>query len=122
MKTTLDEQALFDTQQLDIEVGSFSRDSIERTVCGLNGVLSIDLGQRSRKIRQKGTLRARSRVQMDERISKISACMDGRTHTLIAANGCEFSNVRMDSFVVGKEHADGACISIDYEILYTQLA
>lgn len=121
MKTTLDGQMLFDTQQLDIEADSFSRDSIERTVPGLNGVLSIDLGQRSRKIQQKGTLRAKSRIQMDERISKISAYMDGGTHTLIASNSREFTNVRMDSFKVGKEHTDGAGVSIDYEIVYTQL-
>ncbi|MHC4678120.1 MAG: hypothetical protein ACYTEK_05425 [Planctomycetota bacterium] len=122
MRTTLDGQMLFDTQQLDIEAGSFSRDSIERTVPGLNGVLSIDLGQRSRKIRQKGTLRAKSRIQTDERISRISAYMDGGTHTLIAANGREFGNVRMDSFKVGKEHTDGTGISVGYEIVYTQLA
>jgi hypothetical protein len=121
MKTTLDGQMLFDTEQLGIEAGSFSRDSIERTVPGLNGVLSIDLGQRGRKIKQKGTLRAKSRVQMDERISKISAYMDGGAHTLITANGREFTNVRMDSFKVGKEHADGAGVGIDYEIVYTQL-
>ena len=52
MKTTLDEQTLFDEQKLEIEVGSFNRDSIEKTVPGLDGALSIDLGRRSRKIKQ----------------------------------------------------------------------
>jgi hypothetical protein len=122
MRVTLDGQILFDAQPLEIEAGSFSRDSIEKTVPGLNGVLSIDLGRRGRKIKQRGTLRAKSRTQMDERIGKISAYMDGGTHTLVAANGREFGNLRMDSFKVNDECADGAGISVDYEVVYTQLA
>ncbi len=122
MRVTLDGQVLFDAQPLEIEASSLSRDSIERTVPGLNGVLSIDLGQRSRKIRQRGTLRAQSRAQMDQRIAEISAYMDGGTHTLVAANGRQFSNLRMDSFKVDAERADGAGISVDYEVVYAQLA
>jgi len=75
MKVTLDAQK-FDEQALEITADSFSRDSIERSIPGLNGVLSIDLGLRGRKIRQTGTLRAKSRTQLNERISKISAFMD----------------------------------------------
>lgn len=122
MKTTLDGQAMFDDQGLKIEAGSFSRDSIERAVPGLDGVLSIDLGRRSRKIKQSGTLRAMSRSLLNERINSISACMDGGTHTLIGTDGRQFSDLRMDSFNPGKEHVDGAGISVDYEIVYTQLA
>jgi len=121
MKVTLDAQMLFDEQALDISAESFSRDSIERTVPGLNGVLSVDLGLRGRKIRQTGTLRAKSRTQLDERISKITAFMDGDTHTLITGSGREFTNLRMDSFKTSMEHADGTSITIDYEIVYMQL-
>ena len=122
MRVTLDGQVLFDEQTVELYVNSFSRDSVERAVPGLNGVLSIDLGQRGRKIKQTGTLRAKSRSQLDERINDISACMNGDTHTLIAADGRQFSNLRMDSFNIGKEQIDGAGISVDYEIVYTQLA
>lgn len=122
MRVTLDGQALFDAQPLEIEAGSFSRDSIERAIPGLNGVLSIDLGQRGRKIRQRGTLRAQSRALMDQRIGEISAYMDGGTHTLVAANGRQFANLRMDSFKVDNERADGAGVSVRYEIVYKQLA
>ena len=121
MKVTLDTQMLFDEQALEITADSFSRDSIERTVPGLDGMLSIDLGRRGRKIKQTGTLRAKSRVQLDERISKIAAFMDGDTHTLITRSGQEISNLRMDSFKAGTEHADGTGIVTDYEIIYTQL-
>jgi len=122
MKVKLDAQMLIDEQTLEISVGSFSRASIERTVPGLNGVLSIDLGQRGRKIKQIGSLRAKSRAQLDERISKIAAFMDGNTHTL-ATNICqEITNLRMDSFIPVSEQAHGAGIVVDYEIVYTQLA
>ena len=120
MSTTLDGQSLFDEQQLEIEPESISRDSIERTVPGLDGVLSIDLGGRGRKIKQRGVLRAKSRSQMDDRISVISAYMDGDTHTLVTSSGKEFDNLRMDVFKVSKERASGG-VAIDYEIVYTQL-
>lgn len=121
MKTTLDSNILFDEQALEISVKSFSRDSIERTVPGLDGIVSIDLGQRGRKIKQTGTLRAQSRLQLEQRISKIAAFMDGDTHKLITVAGQEFANLRMDSFKTGTEHADGSGIIVDYEIIYTQL-
>ena len=46
MKVTLDTHMLFDEQALEITADSFNRDSIERAVPGLHGVLSIDLGSR----------------------------------------------------------------------------
>lgn len=121
MKATLDGQMLFDEQALEITADTFQRDSIERTAPGLNGVLSIDLGLRGRKIRQIGTLRATSRTQLEDKITKISVFMDGDTHTLITGSGREFTNLRMDSFKTGTESADGTGIITDYEITYTQL-
>ncbi len=121
MSATLDGQSLFDEQQLEIELGGISRDSIERTVPGLNGVLSIDMGGRGRKIKQTGVLRAKSRAQMDDRISAISAYMDGDTHTLVTGDSEEFDNLRMDVFKVTKKRASGSGVAVDYEIIYTQL-
>lgn len=120
MQVTLDGQRVFDEQPLEIRTGSFSRASMERAMPGLDGVLSIDLGRRNRQITQTGTLRAESRLQMDSRIGTISAHMDGNTHTLVAGNR-EFDNLRMDSFKILSEHTDGIGISLDYEIIYTQL-
>ena len=122
MRTTLDGQFLFDEQQLEIKVGSLSRDSLERTIAGLNGVLSIDLGQRSRVIKQMGVLRAPSRSKINEKISAISAYIDGNTHKLVIGSGEEFANLRVDGFKVSKERASGGGVAIDYEIVYTQLA
>ena len=121
MRITLDGQDLFDEQQLEIESGSISRVSIERAVAGLDGVLSIDMGGRGRKIKQKGLLQAKSRTQMNKRINAISAYIDGNTHTLTRSDGEELNNLRMDSFKVSKERASGRGIVVDYEIVYTQL-
>ena len=120
MSATLDGEIVFDEQELKIELGSIRRGSIERTVSGLDGVLSIDLGARGRKIKQSGVLRAQSRSQMNRRISAMSACMDGDIHTLIADDK-EFDGVRMDVFRVSKERTSGSGLCCDYEIVYTQL-
>ncbi len=122
MGATLDGESLFDESGLQFDVGSVSRDSIERKIAGLDGVLSIDLGQRGRKIKQKGVLRVQSRVQLDERISAISAYMDGNTHKLVTEAGDEFDNLRMDIFKISNERQSGNGVCCDYEILYMQLA
>lgn len=121
MSVTLDGDILFDRQQLKIEPGSFNRSTMERAAPGLDGVLSIDLGGRGRKIKQTGTLRTKSRAQMNDRINSISAYLDGNTHTLITGTGQEFDNLRMDSFTLGNERTDGSSIVVDYEIMYMQL-
>lgn len=121
MSVTLDGQEVFDEQGLKIEPGSMRRDSIERTMAGLDGRLSIDMGGRGREIRQRGSLSAPSRAKMKERISAISALMDGGTHTLKTDIGEEFNNIRIDVFKVSKERASGSGVCCDYEIVYTQL-
>ena len=121
MSTVLDGQSIFDEQQLEIELGSVNRASIEKTVPGLDGVLSVDLGRRDRVIKQIGMLRARSRLQMNNRIGLISEYMDGKTHKLLTNSGEEFENLRMDVFKVGNHRPDGSNLVVDYEIVYTQL-
>lgn len=121
MITTLDGKNLFDNQQLEIELGSVSRDSIERTIAGVNGVLSIDLGSRGRVIRQRGVLRAATRAQMDAKINLITANIDGNMHTLATGSGEIFDNLRMDSFKQSKERVAGSGLACDYEIVYRQL-
>jgi hypothetical protein len=121
MNVTLDGNPLFDEQGLEIEVGSHHRACVERAVCGLDGVLSIDLGERTREIRQRGMLRAPSRAAMQARTDSISAFIDGSTHTLRTADGQECRNVRVDSFKRIDEGASGSGIVVEYEIVYTQL-
>jgi hypothetical protein len=118
---SLDGQNLFDEQEPKIEPGSAIRDSVERTMPGLDGVLSIDMGVRGRTIKQTGVLRAKSRSQMDGKIGAISSYMDGDTHTLSTRGGKRFDNLRMDVFRITEEKISGEGICCDYEIVYRQL-
>ncbi len=121
MRTMLDGQTFFDEQLLEIEAGSAERAVKERAVAGLNGVVSIDLGGRARKIKQKGQLRAVSSQQLQERIEQISSLMDGKEHILKTSEGRVFTNMRMDKFKVSERNKSGGGIVVDYEIEYTQL-
>jgi hypothetical protein len=121
MNATLDGQDLFEGHAIEIEAGSLSRDSVEKAAPGLDGVLSIDLGGRGRRIKQRGVLRTTSRSQMDGKIGAISAHIDGKTHTLVDINGGRFEDLRMDAFEVTTEKTSGGGIVADYEIVYTQL-
>ncbi len=121
MRTTLDGQAVFDEQELTISADSPSRASLERSVAGLEGVLSIDLGARSRRVRQTGTLRAAGQAALSTRIDAVAVFLDGQTHTLTTAVGRTYTKLRMDSFRQMDERADGIGIVVEYEIIYTQL-
>lgn len=122
MATTLNGQALFDERSVEIEVGSLSRELIDRSVAGLDGVISIDLGLRGRVIRQKGILRARSKAELIDKIGSIRDYMDGYVYTLIANSGERFDDVRIDAFKTTNERPSGTGMAVDYEINYTQLS
>jgi len=112
---------LFDRQQVEIESDSLRRSSKERSIAGLDGVLSIDLGKRGRRIKQKGTLRAGNTGELLERIAAISAFMDGDTHILSISNDRELNDLRMDSFNTTRERTSSSGVTVDYEIIYLQL-
>ena len=121
MRIILDGDDLFDEQEVKIEVGSISREAVERAVTGLDGVVSIDMGKRSRSIKQRGVITANSRTAMQQRIEAISAYIDGNTHTLVTNYGDEYRDVRVDAFRVKTERTGGNGVTVDYEILYTQM-
>jgi hypothetical protein len=121
MSTILDGKALFDEQDLRIEVDSPQRDSVERSMPGLDGTLSIDLGRRARKLRQRGTLRAASRTQMQIRLLSIESFIDGHSHMLVTADGTTYDEVRMDTLRLLATRPAGPGVMVEYEITYTQL-
>ncbi len=121
MGASLDGVMLFGDGETEIEVGSFAREYVERAAVGLDGVMSIDLGGRGRKIRQKGEIRARSRAELHGKVGEISSFVDGDTHTLVASQGDTFENVRVDSVNVKNERASGSGVVADYEVIYSQL-
>jgi hypothetical protein len=121
MGASLDGIVLFGEGESQIEVGSSTREHIERSAAGLDGVVSIDLGGRGRKIRQKGELRARSKTELNSRVEALSALMDGGTHTLVGSQGQTLENLRIDSVNMENERVSGSGVVADYEIIYTQL-
>lgn len=121
MSTTLDGKALFDERDLRIAADPVERASIERSVAGLDGLASIDLGLRGRKIRQRGMLRATSRAQMDTRIAAIEGLLDGAEHSLRTADGRQYDHLRMDAFTQLGSQVEGTGLVVEYEITYMQL-
>jgi len=121
MRVTLDGEILFDEQGIEFEIGSISRECVERSVPGVNGVLSIDLGRRARGVKQKGVLRAASLAEMEEKTESISAFMDGKTHELENIGGRTMADLRLDSFKITRKEASGTGLCWAYEIVYTQL-
>ncbi len=117
----LDGERIFGGGPVEIKAGSGRRAAVEKSAAGLDGVVSIDMGRRSRQIRQAGELRAKSRADLDSRLAAVSAFMDGKTHKLETDGGREFKNVRMDSFEASGERPSGGGVVADYEIIYTQL-
>lgn len=119
MKATIDETLEFEQEHL--KVGSYRRDAVERSVTGLDGVMSIDLGMRKRQLVQKGILHAGSAESLREKVNSFSKLMDGRTHKLVLGDGSYFGNLRVDVFEVATENHSGMGPSCNFEIRYTQL-
>jgi hypothetical protein len=121
VSTTLDGKALFDERDLRIAVGPLERAAIERSIPGLDGLASIDLGVQGRKVRQRGILRATSREQMDSRLAAIESMLDGATHTLQTSDGRQYADLRIDAFKELDRRHEGSGVVVEYEIVYTQL-
>lgn len=116
----LDGERIFGAGAVEIKAGSSRRAAVEKSAAGLDGEVSIDMGQRSRQIRQSGEIRAASRADLDSRLAAVSAFMDGKTHKL-ETDCSEYENVRMDSFEQGEVRSSGGGVVAGYEIVYTQL-
>lgn len=121
MRVTLDGHDIFNSLDFKIQVGPLRRGSIEKTVCGLDGIVSIDIGSRGRMIKQQGILNAISHKDMQRKIDAINAFVDGRSHRLMTDKGEVFDDLRVDSFKVSDERVSGCEVCCDYEIVYTQL-
>lgn len=119
MKATLDRTIEF--EQTELVVGSWRRDMIERGAAGIDGVVSIDLGKRTREIVQKGLMRAGSRAVLRIKVDYIRAMADGACHTMETADGQRFENMWIDSVKVSSTEYSGSGASCEVEIRYTQL-
>ena len=121
MKANLDNFVYFDSDSFNLQIKSRQRDVAERRAIGLDGAVSIDLGQRTRKLIQTGQLRAANKSSLNEKNADIDEMFDGQMRTLITPAGMMFENLRIDSFQTGAVVVSGSAVSCTYEIVYTQL-
>ena len=103
------------------EAGSVRRGVVERSVGGLDGVGSIDLGGRGRDISVEGILRAASGKGLDCFTDMIEAKMDGGVCVLSVDDSREFSDVRIDVFETSKREFGGSFVSSKCKLQCRQL-
>lgn len=116
-----DSKALFGTGRHVLQPTSWQRESTDRGFAGLDGLMSVDLGKRGRKLKQCGFLAASSVAAIMALIETVSGYIDGQSYTLVDQHGVVYSNVRMDSFRLLSPIAVGNQSQCEYEIIYTQL-
>ena len=119
---TFDGEALFGSGDHLVEPGSWQRSTLERGFGGLSGVVSVDLGRRQRKLKQRGTLSAASVPALLAMTERISAFIDGQAYEMVDQNGSSHGEVRMDSFTLVGSISLANQASCKYEIVYSQLA
>jgi len=119
---TLNNVNLFGNGRHTVQPMSWRRETVDRGFAGLNGVVSIDLGRRERKLKQRGCLRAVSVESLVQMIEDISAYINGQAYELVDHNGVSYVNVRMDSFILLGPITAGNQAGCEYEIIYTQLS
>jgi hypothetical protein len=116
-----DSQAIFGAGRHVLQPMSWRRVSSDRAFSGLDGMMSVDLGLRERKLKQRGSLSAVSVAGLMQLVESISVYIDGQAYTLLDQHGVTYGNVRMDSFRLLGSIAVGNQSQCEYEITYTQL-
>jgi hypothetical protein len=113
-------ERLFATGSHKLRVFAWERQQSERSFGGLSGTFSLDLGRRTRRIRQSGTLSAPGLVALLRMAEAIDRRADGQAHALMDDEGRWYYNVRMDQFSMQEPRRSGGAVSCTYEITYTQ--
>lgn len=116
-----DGQSLFGPGKHKVATGSRQREQAEHSFGGLDGTLSVDLGERKREIVQTGTLNAKSVNHLEAMKAAIEKYINGMAYTLVDQDGQTFEQVRMDRFETPQTVVPANQVRCDYEILYTQL-
>ncbi len=120
MKVVLNGIATFEQRKLTL--GSWRRESVERSAAGVDGTVSIDLGKRSRELVQEAVFRAFNEVQLKAKVDIVRQYMDGSACWFVVQGGQQFDNLRVDSIEVEDKDYSGAGVSCVCEIRYTQLS
>ncbi len=114
-------QDLFGSGPHALCFGPWVRRFQRRGFAGLDGELVIDLGLRSRTIRQTGRLQADSTEGFNALLDAINAHCDGAQHDLTDNHGRTHPRVILESFETITPIRQGRGFHCDYEIEYRQL-
>jgi len=104
-----------------LKAGSVCRQVVERSVNGLDGVGSIELGKRGRDIEIEGVLRGVSGYAMDCFSDMIEAKMDNGLCVLVVDDGREYGDVRIDELEISERQFSGSSVSCKCMIKCKQL-
>jgi len=116
------DEKLFGVGEHKLKFLSWRRETIERGFAGLDGVVSVDLGRRERKLKQQGRLSAVSTAALLKRMEEITNYIDGQAYKLVDQNGMVYEQVRMDGFTVLRSITSANQACCEYEVIYTQLS
>jgi hypothetical protein len=119
---TFDGAILFDKGEHTVEPLSWRREAVQRGFAGLDGVVSMDLGRRERKLRQRGQLVSASKASLLQLMELVASYIDGQAYDLIDQDGVFYAQVRMDSFTLRGPITAANQARCEYEIIYTQLS
>ncbi len=119
MKALLDNTIEFELVELG--VGSWSRERVDRGAAGVDGIVSVDLGLRVRQIVVKGRLRGVSVKSLGEKVDLVCSLMDSKVHELTVCDGREFGDLQVESFEVTKEDSSGIGPYCEFEMGLRQL-
>ena len=117
-----DGKELFGKGEQTLQVQSWRREGVDYGFAGLDGVVSVDLGRRERKLKQQGWLTAESVGALMRQMEEISGYIDGQGYELVDGGGIGYRRVRMDSFALLGSITAGNQARCEYEINYTQLS
>jgi len=113
---------MFDKGEHTLQPLSWRREAVQRGFAGLDGVVSMDLGRRERKLQQRGHLVSASKASLLQLMELVASYIDGQSYDLTDQNGVFYPQVRMDSFALRGPIRAANQASCEYEIIYTQLS
>lgn len=118
---TLDGQELFSSGPGELICESWPRETIRRGFSGLGGEILLDMGRRSRRLKQHGVLRADTQELLQLQICVIEEMNDGLQHMMIDADGIIYQKVILEKFEKLTAVQKANVCSCEYEIIYRQL-
>ncbi|MHC4981548.1 MAG: hypothetical protein ACYTF6_00055 [Planctomycetota bacterium] len=119
--SSLDGQDLFGSGPHSIRPETWSRAVQYRGFAGINGLLTLDMGLRSRRINQTGRLQAATTSAIHAIVSEIEAKLDGGIHTLTDDLGFTYPTVLVERFEQSTPVRRSQGFWCDYKISYRQL-